>query len=250
VNPKARIVSILKRALGRAPGLRHAFGRLGLLGRRDSLSRFIAGRYISGSGIEIGALHRPLAVDPQARVTYVDRFSSAELRSRYPELIARDLVAVDVVDDGERLMTIRNESQDFVIANHFLEHCRSPITALENMLRVLKRGGVLYLSVPDKRYSFDSERPVTSFDHILKDFNYGPEWSERMHFEEYARLVDKITDQTKLWEKMHADYSIHFHVWSPKELMELLVETGKMLEFDVEIFAVLKEEVLMVLRKT
>ena len=42
-------------------------------------------RFISGDGIEIGALHEPLGVSGRARVRYVDRMSIAELRTHYPQ---------------------------------------------------------------------------------------------------------------------------------------------------------------------
>ena len=109
-----------------------------LLLNRYSLAFF----YIEGKGIEIGALHNPLKVSSRASVRYVDRMSVADLRCQYVEL-EDQLVTVDVVDDGERLATFQNASQDFVIANHFVEHCQNPLLALENALRILRRGGAL-----------------------------------------------------------------------------------------------------------
>ena len=80
----------------------------------------IADIYIKGAGIEIGALHSPLPVPKQAKVKYVDRMSVADLRKHYPEKKTSNLVAVDIVDNGETLAMLANDSQDFVIANHFL----------------------------------------------------------------------------------------------------------------------------------
>src|SRR5262249_28614265 len=122
----------------------------------------IADQYIRGQGIEIGALHMPLRVPRSAKVKYVDRFSADGLRAHYPELNDEDIVQVDIVTDGERLEAIADATQDFVIANHFIEHCQNPIGALLNMFRVLKLGGVLYLAIPDKRCSFDADRPSTT----------------------------------------------------------------------------------------
>src|SRR6185503_6541068 len=130
---------------------------------------FVASAFLRGHGIEIGALHMPLRVPPSARVTYVDRFPLDDLRKHYPELSDQALVDVDVVADGERLEPLGDESQDFVIANHFLEHCQDPIGAVLNMFRVLKPGGILYLGIPDKRYSFDVDRPLTTLEHLLRD---------------------------------------------------------------------------------
>jgi hypothetical protein len=50
---------------------------------------------------------------------------------------------------------------------------RRPTVALGNMIRVLRPGGVLYLAVPDKRYTFDADRPVTPTDHLLRDHREG-----------------------------------------------------------------------------
>jgi hypothetical protein len=86
----------------------------------------IANGYLSGEGIEIGALHNPLPMPRSARVRYVDRLPVSELRAHYPELEHEPLVQVDILDDGERLATIADSSLDFVVANHFLEHTQDP----------------------------------------------------------------------------------------------------------------------------
>jgi SAM-dependent methyltransferase len=130
----------------------------------------LAARYVAGEGLEIGARNWPLAVPDTARVRYVDRMSVAELRSEYPELASETLTPVDVVDDGEALATISNGSLDFIVANHFLEHCENPIATIETHLTKLAPGGVLYYAVPDKRFTFDVNRPVTPLDHIVRGY--------------------------------------------------------------------------------
>ena len=71
----------------------------------DARSEFAA-RFLAGEGLEIGALHQPLATPPQAQVRYVDRLSVDDLRSEYPELADWDLTEVDVIDNGELLETV------------------------------------------------------------------------------------------------------------------------------------------------
>ena len=78
--------------------------------------RQFAARFLAGEGLEIGALHQPLATPPQATARYVDRMSVDDLRAEYPELAGWDLTDVDVIDNGELLETIPDESQDFIIA--------------------------------------------------------------------------------------------------------------------------------------
>lgn len=211
--------------------------------------------YLKGGGIEIGALHNPLPVSKKAHVKYVDRYSVAGLKQHYPELSQYRLVDVDIIDNGEQLATIPASSQDFVIANHFVEHCQNPIFTLSNMYRVLKKEGILFIALPDKRYTFDQDRPVTPFEHLLKDYHEGAEHSKRQHFEEWTILVDKVTDPKeaeKYVEKMlKIDYSIHFHVWTQTEMLEIFVNLKKQfhLKFDVEACLKNEHEFILILRK-
>jgi predicted SAM-dependent methyltransferase len=213
----------------------------------------IANRYLSGEGIEIGALHKPLPVPRSARVRYVDRLPVSELRAHYPELEQEPLVQVDILDDGELLESVAGSTVDFVVANHFLEHTQDPVRTLLNAFRVLRPGGILYLAVPDKRYTFDSDRPVTPSAHVLRDFEHGPQLSRRDHFEEWARLVEKVPEEDvarRADELMEQDYSIHYHVWTQREALELLTAVRERLDldFDIELMERIENEVVFVLR--
>lgn len=213
----------------------------------------IAAGYLRGEGLEIGALHNPLKVPPAARVRYVDRLPNESLRREYPELEGKALVPVDILDDGETLANVPDASQDFVIANHFIEHCENPIGAVRNMLRVLKEGGVLYLAVPDKRYTFDVDRPPTTIEHLMRDFQEGPDWSRLSHYEEWTRLVRKVRDPERaerdVQDLMAKRASIHFHVFTQTELLDLLLALKRMWPFDVELLFKRDNEVLCILRK-
>src|SRR4030042_546212 len=128
----------------------------------------LAGMYIQGNGIEIGALKDPLKIPKSSKVKYVDRMSVADLMKQYP-LKEKDLVPVDIIDDGEQLESIDDSSLDFVIANHYLEHCQNPILALKNMFRVLRVNGILFLAIPDMNDTYDRDRIPTPFEHLLRD---------------------------------------------------------------------------------
>jgi SAM-dependent methyltransferase len=213
----------------------------------------VATVFLKGEGIEIGALHQPLGVPASARVRYVDRMTTPELRKHYQELASLPLVEIDVIDDGERLTTFEAASQDFVIANHFIEHCQNPILTFQNLLRVLKVGGVLYMGVPDKRFTFDIDRPCTPIGHIVRDYVDGPTVSKRDHFEEWVRLVNKCPDgphvEQQVRHLMDIDYSIHFHVWTAKELLELIAKLHEYVQFELELFLRNGFETLLILRK-
>jgi SAM-dependent methyltransferase len=165
----------------------------------------------------------------------------------------QELAAPDVVDDGERLESFVDQSLDFVVANHFIEHSEDPIGTLAAHLRVLRPGGVLFYAVPDKRWTFDVRRQVTALDHVIRDHQEGPEWSRHEHYLEWARFVDEVADADV--ERHAADvaarrFSIHFHVWTPPAYLEMLLYCQSSgLPFELELFQQNEGEFITLLRR-
>ncbi len=224
-----------------------------------------AGHFLQGEGLEIGPLHLPLPLPPDARARYVDRMSVEDLRREYPELTDWKLTGVDIVDDGERLETVAAESQDFIIANHFLEHTENPIKTIGTHLGKLRPGGILFYAVPDKRYTFDFRREPTPLAHMVADYENGPEGSRREHYDEWTRLVDgdhappasaepatreQLAEQ-QARELEAAKYSIHMHVWTQAEFLRLILDCRERFDhgFDLEAAAHQGIEFIVVLRK-
>ena len=223
------------------------------LGTPD-LRNVLAETFLAGDGIEIGALHLPLRVPRAAHVRYVDRMPVAELQRHYPELAGETLVPIDFIDDGEKLATFRDELQDFIIANHFLEHTQDPIGTIKRLLQVLRPLGILYLAVPDKRFTFDVGRPLTTLDHLVRDYQEGPEWSCESHFREWVEIVSQIPDGARdaaVRELMEMNYSIHFHVWTAATLLEFLVALPRQFDLSFAIEAAVRNdsETICVLRR-
>ena len=218
------------------------------------LRKVLADTFLAGDGIEIGALHLPLRVPRSARVRYVDRMPVPELRQHYPELANENLVPVEIIDDGEKLTTFENESQDFIIANHFLEHAQDPIGTIRRLLQVLRPQGTLYIAVPDKRFTFDVGRPPTTLDHLIRDYTEGPEWSCESHFREWVEIVCQIRGDAQaeaVHDLMEKNYSIHFHVWTAATLLEFLVALPTTFGFRFAIEAAVRNgsETICVLRR-
>ncbi len=229
----------------------------------DARAAFANG-YLSGEGIEIGALHQPLAAPPQAHVHYLDRMTTPDLRREYPELAEYGLTEVDIVDDGEKLATVGAESQDFIIANHFLEHTEDPVGTIETHLSKLKPGGVLFYAVPDKRFTFDFRREVTPIEHMVADHEEGTERSRSEHFREWSRFVlehEPPEGAGEEWEEQQVEavaqqleaqnYSIHMHVWTQAEFLRLIFTLRERAAdgFDLEAAARVGIEFVVVLRK-
>jgi predicted SAM-dependent methyltransferase len=221
--------------------------------------------YLTGEGLEIGGLNWPIEAPSGVVVRQVDRMSTEDLRREYPEVADKNLPEVDIVDDGETLETIPESSQDFVVANHFLEHTEDPIGTIGIHLTKLKPGGVLFYAVPDKRYTFDFRRTVTSLEHMVRDHEEGPARSRREHFDEWTLKVggteaDRATDeafrQFEEWAAAEArrleedDFSIHMHVWDQASFLSLLLHCRERFgNFDIEATAQRTMEIIAVLRK-
>ena len=219
----------------------------------------IAEAFLSGEGIEIGALHNPLAVPKAARVKYLDRMNKEALYREYKELCAYRLVDVDIIDDGESLAAITSNSLDFLIANHFIEHTQDPILTITNFLRVLKAGGVLYLAVPNMEKTFDRDREETSLSHLLEDHCSGVEKSRRRHYEEWVSLIephlgchyDECAGEKHVKELMDQNYSVHYHCWTVdgfKSFLSYLINDYP-LRFDIVFFIEREDEFIAILRK-
>jgi predicted SAM-dependent methyltransferase len=221
--------------------------------QRWSLSK----KHILGKGLEIGALNRPLPVHKCVQVIYIDRVNVDDAYNvHFPELKGADIANVDVMDNAEELNSIPLESHDFIIAGHFLEHTQDPIKTIKSHLSRIKVGGILYYILPDKRFTFDIDRSVTPFEHLLRDYKEGASGSYDSHMYEYAELVDhaKTEEQIESRVKQLKDmaYTIHFHAWDAKALKEFFEKTNEVLEQPYVIVDFLEDskyENIVVLRK-
>jgi SAM-dependent methyltransferase len=244
----------LVRLAGGAP--RRAYQLLSPTGRDVARARRrLARRFLAGEGLEIGALNLPMWLPPGASVRYVDRKPIEGLRAEYPEWASWDIVAPDIVTDGETLEGVEDASADFVVANHFIEHTEDPIGALAAHLRVLRPDGVGFYAVPDKRFTFDVRRPVTPVAHVAADHRDGPEHSRHDHFMEWVRLVSDVPPATAESEAARLEgeqSSIHFHVWTPDAFAELLVHcrTEAGLPLRIEAIHPVGSEFIAIVRKT
>jgi predicted SAM-dependent methyltransferase len=219
--------------------------------------------WLTGKGIELGALHQPLAVPAGVQVEYVDRLSVADLRRQYPELASLDLVPVAHIGSAEDLADIADSSVDFVVACHVLEHIEDPTRALREIHRVLRDGGIFFCALPEPRVTFDKERQPTTVEHLVHDHRAGTT-SHRDHFVDWVDNVERHqawwrVEQPDRGERVdmliEMDYSIHYHVWRPDTFVEYLgaVRREDGVVFEMVAFAgcqpAVDDEFIFILRK-
>lgn len=211
---------------------------------------------IQGSGIEIGALHNPMPLNSDVIVKYVDRLPKETLMKHYPEVIT-PLVDIDIIDDGEKLTTFNDNSLDFIIANNFIEHCKNPILAIKSHLSKLKNNGTLFYIVPDKRFTFDKERELTTIEHLMDDYFNDDIVTDidrhYNHYIEWALTCNNLKGEEaqKQAKYLHdIDYSIHFHTFTNQSLLNFINYCKKMFtNFEIQLFAQCGIENIIIVKK-
>lgn len=188
--------------------------------------REISAYGLHGTGIEFGAGAMPFPVPLDCNVLFADAFSYAALSSElYPGQTAHNLIRPDYVTDIQTLQGIADNSLDFIVACHVIEHTTNPIAAILACHRALKPGGKLVLVVPDMERTFDRERQVTTLAHLLEDYKEPSFSRDRAHYEEFYTKAFKIPDGQDFSEyvtRQHADgFSIHFHAWTYDSFSDL-----------------------------
>ena len=127
-------------------------------------------------GIEIGALDSPIVPDTsqKERIYYLDHLSTADLRKKYQNddtVNKESIVSVNyVVPDNDIKKVVTKNKFDYVVASHVIEHIPNPIQWFEDVLQILKPGGFIYLVIPDKRFTFDLQRPITTFGQLYERY--------------------------------------------------------------------------------
>lgn len=192
---------------------------------RNDFAKF----YIHGSGYEIGAQNAPLQCGDDTRVAYIDYLDKADSARKYniPEALC---VGVDILCDANNLSCIESEIASFVIANHVLEHSPNPLGALQEWLRIVRTGGVLFLTLPNYRCNeFDFEKRPVKLEHLVDDYhNDGLRDISEVHIEEHVAIVDGISrNDTELFRKrkkeiLDSNLHTHYHVFDQKLVQDML----------------------------
>ena len=196
---------------------------------------------LSGDGLEIGVFEHPAKLPSSCTVKYFDRFQPNEAKEIFPEISHKKLPKVDIIGDLDEkgIAQIPNESFEFVIMNHVLEHLFDPIQAIKESLRILKPGGSLVMSVPDKRFTFDFERKLTKWELLLKRYQKELKKPKLENYEEIYNVHPNLKGKT-LSKKEKISFlkecierREHLNVWDSTTFKKFLMRTLKFIEVEV-----------------
>lgn len=116
-------------------------------------------------GIEIGAsAHNPFGLKT-LNIDYTDDLSTG---FKQEEIDLCGMYAkIDWVAPGDDL-PFKENTVDFVISSHVIEHFYDPVKTIKEWLRVVKPGGYIYIIAPHKERTFDAPRPRTPLAEIIE----------------------------------------------------------------------------------
>ncbi len=124
-----------------------------------------------GPFLEIGPLDTPMLDKARFQVFYLDYLPTAGLRSKYaadPAVDQDRIVEIDFISAGNIPAAIpRSLRFNGIVASHVVEHVPDLVAWLAQAREVLAPGGILSLVVPDKRYTFDRARAVSTIGEVL-----------------------------------------------------------------------------------
>ncbi len=199
-------------------------------GKRSEIADF----YCKGKGIEIGASAYPIKIcSKESKVSYIDcidRNRTSDLKT----VKKLSYVHIDIIDEMEELSHIKNNSLDFIIHCHVLEHCKNPIGAIKTHLAKLKKNGILFVTIPNKNYIFDKNRPLTKWEHFIADDERNQEGysnADMDHFREYLRVSTNYKGdiEKEIERLLKDDYRPHFHVWDFDSFYDFLLRVNERL---------------------
>jgi len=114
---------------------------------------------------------------------------------------------------------------DFLVISHALEYVSDPLGTLQHYLSHVRRNGIVYLIVSDKRFSDDRSRVRTSLEHILLDYCEPSVERDLEHYIDYAVHCSELDAEAAIDEAnklLRNQTPIRFHTFTPDDVLSLL----------------------------
>lgn len=83
--------------------------------------------------------------------------------------------------DEEGIKNI-NKKYDFIVTSHVIEHMANPIKSIELWKKhILNDGGYILTIIPYYKECFDRNRPLTTIEHLIEDYQNNVDESDTTH---------------------------------------------------------------------
>jgi SAM-dependent methyltransferase len=146
----------------------------------------------------------------------------------------RNRMGTQYISDATDLSAIAPTSYDFLLSSNCLEHIANPLRALTEWKRVVRIGGAIVLILPNPKSNFDHQRPVTSFEHLVQDFQDGTTEDDLTHLDEVLALHDLSRDpkggtMIEFRARSIDNYqnrALHHHVFDLELIARMLTHAG------------------------
>lgn len=135
---------------------------------------------------------------------------------------------------------------DFMQCSHVLEHIANPAKAILSWRKILKKNGVAIIIVPNKKFTYDIDRPFTSLEHLVGDYISNVSEDDNTHFSEIIQLHNfahdntyggKNPDRTAWATEVNNNLNsrkVHHHCFSGDILVDLVTLCGfRVIELDM-----------------
>ncbi len=177
--------------------------------------------------------------------------------SHESNLLNKSIMNIDFVcKDNNYVSAINKENFfDVIISNHCFEHLDNFIDTFKQMNKLLKNNGYLFITLPDKKYSFDHLRNNTEISHLIHDFIYNDKNQHKQHLIESEIFYNNKnpSNESQLWyainrmkeKKYNKNYDIldnrftsdihpgiHRHVFEAETFISKIIEPMLYLYFD------------------
>lgn len=159
----------------------------------------LAHNFLDGlKGVEIGgSAQNPFCLKDCKNIDYTDEIDTSFKQEEIT--FTGSYAKVDIVAPGDKL-PLADNSVDYVISSHVIEHFYDPVQTVNEWLRVVRPGGYIYIIAPHKERTFDKDRPRTTL----------------------AELIDRHDHPNPPVPDHHGHYS----VWITEDFLELSQHYG------------------------
>lgn len=147
---------------------------------------------------------------------------------------------VNLVANGDDL-PLKDNSVDYVINSHVVEHFFDPVKAIKEWLRVVKPGGYVFMIVPHKERTFDKLRTITPVSELVNRHNGTFKLNNYLFHKTPLRTDDEsflLDDNCLLFDNLDditpeilskytpatTDNHGHWTVWTYESFLELMKE--------------------------